>query len=778
MADAPTVIPFKASRLRALALPGQGYLLAALAVPVFMSGLVVDNEVGAAILFLLGMTLAAIAFGIAWMGYSVVAGRRTRANVIARTHEQDPNACFISDADGHLLAANSAGWDVAGQHGVARDALSRALARFYAVPEVALARLRQGALQSGRMRETLGSEGAHQVLSVLHGGDGLLIWRLEQGEPSFPQQSWRDTMPYPLITIDDHGAVIKMNGPAREVLGGRRSSLEDVVGDVFTGSGVYGVDTPQGTKRLAFHLHAGEDGWRDLILLDPEAVKDPDPRASGANFDAIPIALVRLTRAGRILDANKQALALLGPEAVPGAHLSRLVEGLGRPIRDWLDDVVAGRTPPRPEMVQLQSAEDSFVQIALNPVRGDDQAALVAVLTDATELKNLEAQFVQSQKMQAIGQLAGGVAHDFNNLLTAISGHCDLLLMRHDRGDPDYGDLVQINQNTNRAASLVGQLLAFSRKQTMQLEALDLRDTIGELIHLLNRLVGERVTLALSHGSDLPRMRADKRQLEQVLMNLVVNARDAMPEGGTITIETALMSITKPMPRNRVVVPAGDYVSIIVRDEGHGIAEDKCAKIFEPFFTTKKLGEGTGLGLSTAYGIVKQTGGYIFVDSAPNKGAAFTLLFPAFLEDASTCATPMPQPSTPRPSGSPDKRGDDGVILLVEDEAPVRAFASRALRMRGYTVIEAENAEDALNTLSDPELEVDVFVTDVVMPGMDGPTWVREARKTRPEVRVVFVSGYAEDSFNDANADIPNSVFLPKPFSLSELTSMVRGQMQ
>ena len=373
--------------------------------------------------------------------------------------------------------------------------------------------------------------------------------------------------------------------------------------------------------------------------------------------------------------------------------------------------------------------------------------------------------------MQAIGQLAGGIAHDFNNLLTAISGHCDLLLLRHGREDHDYADLVQIHQNANRAASLVGQLLAFSRKQTLKPEQIDLQDVMSDLTHLLNRLLGEKVKLRVAHAPVLGPIRADKRKLEQVLMNLVVNARDAMEPGGTIRIETEQTRLAVDLQRDRANVPAGDYAIIRVIDTGCGIPADRLQKIFEPFFTTKRVGEGTGLGLSTAYGIVKQSGGFIFVDSVPGEGSTFHLYFP--IREAEAAAAPAPQKQTRRPLM---KQGE-GVVLLVEDEAPVRAFASRALRMRGYTVLEAENAEEALKTLEDPTLTVDVFVTDVVMPGMDGPSWVREALIARPDVRVIFVSGYAEDCLSEGQARIPNSVFLPKPFSLTELTTTVQGQL-
>lgn len=373
--------------------------------------------------------------------------------------------------------------------------------------------------------------------------------------------------------------------------------------------------------------------------------------------------------------------------------------------------------------------------------------------------------------MQAIGQLAGGVAHDFNNLLTAISGHCDLLLLRHDAGDPDYGDLIQIHQNANRAASLVGQLLAFSRKQNLMPEIIDLRDALADLTHLLNRLVGEKVSLTLTQDAGLRSIRADKRQLEQVIMNLVVNARDAMPEGGDIRIETGNVTLREPLVRDRATLPPGAYVSIRVIDAGCGIAPEKLTKIFEPFYTTKRPGEGTGLGLSTAYGIVKQTGGYIFVDSVPGEGTTFTLYFPAHDRPAAEL-----RPAAPEPPPLPARKAE-GVVLLVEDEAPVRAFASRALRLRGYSVLEADSAEAALNLLSDPDLSVDLFLTDVIMPGKDGPTWVREALASRPKTKVVFVSGYAEDAFSEHQAAIPNSVFLPKPFSLNDLTNVVQRQL-
>ena len=454
-----------------------------------------------------------------------------------------------------------------------------------------------------------------------------------------------------------------------------------------------------------------------------------------------------------------------------GTRISDLLKGLGRPLVDWLAETVEGKGVSAPQFLQsVNEAKETFLQVSLNPAGDATSPHVIAVLNDVTEFKNLELQFVQSQKMQAIGQLAGGVAHDFNNLLTAISGHCDLLLLRHDQGDGDYADLVQIHQNANRAAALVGQLLAYSRKQNLQPEILDLRNTLSDSTHLLNRLVGERVTLTLDHDPGLSPIRADKRQLEQVLMNLVVNARDAMPDGGSIRIETENTMLAEGLSRDRVTVPPGSYVVLRVHDTGTGIPEDKRGKIFEPFWTSKSPGEGTGLGLSTAYGIIKQTGGYIFVDSTIGVGTTFSILIPSHdspieVSDVKEAVDPVVPVA------------GDGVVLLVEDEAPVRAFASRALRLRGFTVLEADCAEAALTMLADPDLEVDLFLTDVIMPGKDGPTWVREALQQRPDTKVVFVSGYAEEAFGEDQKSIPNSVFLPKPFSLNELTKTVHGQL-
>ena len=720
-----------------------------------------------------GMAFLIIAAGV-WV-IQVRVGRAQRRNfrVISAFVERDAAACVLTDSDGAVLSLNEAARSRFGRTSGpgAEQSITGLLRPLFANPAAILFRLQQGAQDSAVATEDIPVGGGHLRITARAIAPGCLMWRIESFEGGDISDAAVAARQMPVFTLGRNGAVLSMNEVARNLIGKRAKRIDDVLADPPLRSGkINAVLTGDGPVSYLASVIPTGPGREELVLLPVPAEKTP--AADTTDFNYLPVPLLKVAADGEVLQANAEARSMLDAEETAGAKLSDYMEGLGRSIRDWLADAAAGRGLSRSEFLRLTRRDrEVFVQVTLNRIVENGQPALVAVLNDATELKTLEAQFVQSQKMQAIGQLAGGVAHDFNNLLTAISGHCDLMLLRHDQGDPDYGDLVQIHQNANRAAALVGQLLAFSRKQTLRPEVMDLRDTLSDLTHLLNRLVGEKVSLTLGHDPVLPAIRGDKRQLEQVMINLVVNARDAMPDGGDIVIETGQLLLKEPMLRDRAKVAPGSYVSVKVIDAGIGIPSDKLQKIFEPFYTTKRTGEGTGLGLSTVYGIVKQTGGFIFVDSEPGKGSCFTLLLPS--HDARLVPHAGKEPNLPRKMPAQGR----GVVLLVEDEAPVRAFASRALKLRGFTVIEADCAEAALDVLSDRDLTVDVFVTDVVMPGMDGPTWVRRALQDRPDTRVVFVSGYAEDIFGGDKEQIPNSTFLPKPFSLNDLTETVHQQI-
>jgi two-component system cell cycle sensor histidine kinase/response regulator CckA len=421
--------------------------------------------------------------------------------------------------------------------------------------------------------------------------------------------------------------------------------------------------------------------------------------------------------------------------------------------------------------VRLKTNPDEPVAMTVAGARGLGNAAVLLSLKDNSEEARLKREIAQATKMQAVGQLAGGVAHDFNNILTAILGTCDLMMMRHTPGDSDYDDIQQIRSNSNRAASLTRQLLAFSRQQTLRPQVLQLPDVVAEVSHLLTRLLGERIKLEVKHGRGLGPVRADPGQLEQVIVNLAVNARDAMvakdPEGGgTLTLQTFAVSAEDVRRMGTDILPIGDYTALKVADTGVGIPSHILGKIFEPFFTTKEVGKGTGLGLSTVYGIVKQSGGFIFAESQLRKGTAFTIYLPVHRARPSDAAA--------RAKGK-EKAAElwgSGTVLLVEDEAMVRTVAERALARHGYTVLSAENGEEALEILG-REKKVDLMISDVVMPTMDGPATVRAARKTHPELPILFISGYAEEQLRKS-IDIPNVAFLAKPFSVQELAETVR----
>jgi two-component system cell cycle sensor histidine kinase/response regulator CckA len=323
--------------------------------------------------------------------------------------------------------------------------------------------------------------------------------------------------------------------------------------------------------------------------------------------------------------------------------------------------------------------------------------------------------------------------------------------MRHQAGDPSFKEINEVHQNALRAAALVSQLLAFSRKQTMQPKALVLGDVIGELAQMLRRLVGEGIALNVERDSDLWTVHADEAQLSNAIINLVVNARDAMPSGGTVVIKTVNQTVNKLSALGTAIMPPGDYVRIEVSDTGTGMSQEIQSKIFDPFFTTKPVGQGTGLGLATVYGIVKQTGGFITVDSEVGKGTSFNIYLP-------------------RPR---DVTGQD-TILLVEDEEAVRSFAARALRMRGYNVLEAGGGEEALEIVKSEAHTIHLIITDVVMPSMDGPTMVRHVKQLKPDLRVIFMSGYAEEAFRRNDQSSEDIHFLPKPFGLKQLAAKVK----
>jgi two-component system cell cycle sensor histidine kinase/response regulator CckA len=521
------------------------------------------------------------------------------------------------------------------------------------------------------------------------------------------------------------------------------------------------------------------DQGRSVFLMFDE---DPDAMTAAAVQGAatghlhallamLPLGLALLERDGRFLfcnDAFRRAAGL--PAGETAIYPSDLVaEEDKSAVADAVHRFAAGRALPGDLAIRLKHRPDEPVALTIANAKGLGDATVLLSLRDNSEESKLKRQVAQATKMQAVGQLAGGVAHDFNNILTAIMGHCDLMLMRHVPGDIDYDDIQQIKHNSNRAAALTRQLLAFSRQQTLRPQIIQLSDVIAEVSNLLRRLLGERVRLDVKHGRNLGLVRADPGQLEQVIVNLAVNARDAMPDGGTLTIQTYAVSAAEVRRMRSEILPIADYTALQIRDTGTGIAPEYLSKIFEPFFTTKEVGKGTGLGLSTVYGIVKQTDGFIFAESDLGAGTSFVIYLP--IHQAAQAPDPL-VPIRIEPAG---ETWGTGTILLVEDEATVRAVAERALIRQGYQVVTATNGEEALELL-EQGLAVDLLISDVVMPSMDGPALVRAARARFPDLRVLFMSGYAEEQLRKS-IDIERVSFLPKPFSVQQIGQAARDAL-
>ncbi|MFO0998110.1 MAG: PAS domain S-box protein [Alphaproteobacteria bacterium] len=492
-------------------------------------------------------------------------------------------------------------------------------------------------------------------------------------------------------------------------------------------------------------------------------------------FEDAPVGIALLDADGKIAECNRpfSTMAGLDRQAIIGSEFSKIVVDSDRPaLAQRLGQFKAGTDSGRVMDVHVQGARERVLTLYMSRVDKDDGTfgGLILHALDATEQKNLEIQFAQSQKMQAVGQLAGGIAHDFNNLLTAMIGFCDLLLLRHRPGEQSFADVMQIKQNANRAANLVRQLLAFSRQQTLQPKVLNLTDVLAELSHLLRRLIGENIELQMVHGRDLGLVRGDQGQFEQVIINLAVNARDAMVGGGTLTIRTSNVTPEQSSEFGELLLPIGNYILIEVIDTGMGIPKEIIGRIFEPFFSTKEVGSGTGLGLSTAYGIVKQTGGFIFVDSEPGKGATFRIFLPRHNPSAEEKRAAE---ANTREVAKSDLSGA-GTVLFVEDEDPVRTFGVRALRNKGYKVLEAKTGEAALEVIDKTNEPIDLVITDVVMPKLDGPGLIRELRTRAPQTKIICISGYAEEAFRKRIDQSQDVVFLPKPFSLNQLASKVK----
>ncbi|MDB5478099.1 MAG: hybrid sensor histidine kinase/response regulator [Alphaproteobacteria bacterium] len=643
---------------------------------------------------------------------------------------------------------------------------------------------------------------------------GYTHWQLEDISGSYEDSQrlgrervrlieFLDHAPVGFFSVDEQGTFIFTNdtfvswlGAEDKDLGNGSFHLHDVLIDVPANIEPYDIlPTPQDApvqrgeiKMRAFDgrefqaavshtILRGTDGTvrtRSIIRdLTPErawktALKQSEDRFQRF-FEEAPLGIALVDSRGKITECNDAFAAMLNKplHELLGAELLSLVKETSRAKAENVFGRIRGGLKPESAIeIELNTGPDKSVitQMFASPFMGENGVVLHFI--NVTERKNLEAQFTQSQKMQAVGQLAGGIAHDFNNLLTAMIGFCDLLLMRHRPGDSSFADIMQIKQNANRAANLVRQLLAFSRQQTLQPKVMDVTDVITDVSHLLRRLIGAGIDLKINHERDLGLVKVDQGQMEQVLVNLAVNARDAMGHGGVLTIKTRNFINKKTIAMvGTDEMPPGEWVAIDVGDTGTGIPPEVVARIFDPFFSTKPLGAGTGLGLSTVYGIIRQSNGYVGVETTVGRGTTFSIYMPRAEEVA---AVKIVAPTIEKVE---DLTGSSR-ILLVEDEDAVRAFSVRALQNKGYEVFEASSGDNALELVAEKKPKIDLMVSDVMMPGMDGIELGKRIRETYPDLSIIFMSGYTEDKFKDDMG--PGIHFLAKPFTLKQLAEKVK----
>ncbi len=622
-----------------------------------------------------------------------------------------------------------------------------------------------------------------------------------------------DHAPSGFFSADGDGRLEYINATLAEWLGidlAKTTNGNLNLKDIVAGDGVHLLTgaKPEGggmsSKSFEIDLIRADGSYRPVrvlhhVVFDDEGRALPsrsmvlDRRAGGGGsdmlqaaearfsrfFNTAPIGITTLDGAGRVDMANGAFARVFKGQAISNRPLTDLVDKDSRVrLREVLNKARSGTSSMAPLDVTINGESGATAQfiVSRSGEREAGDSGLIVFAIDTTEQRLLEMQFTQSQKMQAIGQLAGGIAHDFNNVLTSIIGFSDLLLINHKPTDPSFKDIINIKQSANRAAALVRQLLAFSRRQTLRPKVIQLTDVISDLTMMLGRLLGDKVELKLAHGRDLGLVKIDRHQFEQVIVNLAVNARDAMgPDGGVLTIRTRNVSKEESGKLDLKPMPADDYICVEVIDTGSGMSKKIMAKIFEPFYTTKDIGEGTGLGLATVYGIIKQTGGFIFPESEVGVGTTFRIFLPRHYSSENDDVAddkPVQKPIRKDLTGQ-------GTILLVEDEDSVRAFASRALSSRGYTVLEAINGEAALELVGDGAAEdIDLVISDVMMPEMDGPTMLRELRKRLGDVKVIFISGYAEDAFEKSLDEKETFTFLPKPFSLKKLAETVKDVLE
>lgn len=779
---------------------------------------------------LLGGLAAAAMLVLYALAAGDAAGRALRGGEVARTGlaeaalEASPDPLLITGAAGRTVWANTAYKALAREAGLSDMFGAPGPERLFAGDSAAAVyRLARAGSRGEAARETLsmpvpGRDGdAIYQADVSPMSTGAALWRFAPlsapdalDTPGAPD--WAEHAPVGLFLADGEGRVLGANATLRGWLGadsGKALKVRDFLSpesaDAIArtrGAGTVtrleatlkargGVESP---VVLALDWSGATPACARVVVYGLSPAGAPPGIAQlaeaggaakgGRTFDDMfataPFGVARLDGMALedavIEDANPTLIELSGGVAIPGKRFLDLFRITGGDTSDLVfANALAGRGDPS-EACLICGDGVRAVHVFLAPVRAGKRAAY---FMDVTSWKELEQKVDQAGKMQAVGQLASGVAHDFNNMLTVVKFHLGELLARHPVGDPSYHDLQQLRSVSARQAGLVRQLLAFSRKQTFRMTVFDLSEVLSDCSHMLNQVLEETVRLDIRHGRDLPLVRADRVQIDNILVNLATNARDAMKAqgGGVLTITTEAVDVAHVRRAGAAEPAEGPWAAIHVADTGSGMDEATRAKIFEPFFTTKAHQGGTGLGLSTVYGIIKQSGGFLFVESKPGKGTVFHIYLPGHEPSEQEAEALVVEAVAAETKPEPRDQAGHGRILFVEDEQMLRSVAASTLRRKGYEVVEACDGEEALEILEAAPESFDLLLSDVVMPGMTGPKLLEQARHLLGSARIVFISGYAEEDFSHTlSADLAIS-FLPKPFEIKDLAERVKQEM-
>jgi two-component system, cell cycle sensor histidine kinase and response regulator CckA len=783
-----------------------------------------------------------------------MSGRETASPLIKAVVDGANEGILVTDPRGRVVYANTAYLDLAAADPDDVRPVERVFIGDPGVSE-AVYRLLKAAREGRRLQEEVrvgghkaGEPGRWLRMRVRPLGEGkreqrLTVWsiadvtrELERHENVFQELQhaidYLDHAPAGFFSAEGNGSIVYLNATLANWLdhdlaqvgsGGLR--LDDIVagegaallttlaaapGDVKTEVLDIDLKTRSGhtlPARLFHKVAFGADGVpgasRTLVLNRARDDGTDPQRAAEVRFTRFfhntPMAIAAVDQQSKIKRSNALFARVFHPVLKGEGTADRsILDVIAERDRGALEAAIRrageGQGEIAPVDAALEGAGERFARFYVTAIKEEerDQEAAIVYALETTEQRHLQGQVDTAQTMELVGKLAGGVAHDFNNVLGAIIMATDFLLNAHKPTDPSFQDIMQIKQNANRAAALVRQLLAFSRRQTLRPEVVDLNESLSDLGMLLRRFLGEKIALNVVPSRDLYPVKIDIAQFERSIINLAANSRDAMTDGGRFTLRTSNLDAEASARFQYKGMPIGEYVLVEVADSGVGIAPEIVDRIFQPYFTTKDVGKGTGLGLSTVYGFVKQTGGFIYVETELGKGSTFRIFLPRYVAGADDVQMPqLPEAAAPAIAGAiaaadevkrtaaADLTGE-GTILLVEDEEGLRALNARGLASRGYTVIEASNGVEALEALEKLEKrggQVDLVVSDVVMPEMDGPTLFKELRRRIPDVKVIFVSGYAEDAFEKSLPGNDRPAFLPKPFTLKQLVATVKETM-